>query len=142
MNRASYGTPSPIMNIESARESTRPNRAERRRMERELAKKQKETRKPQETNSGLLPALDQRLDSVSDPSRDGVLKQQTDCGESDFSGVPTVTVCRSIMLLIDELRRRGYPVYDFDHKDKSVQGMQIMGQKIYFFMAKEAADER
>lgn len=114
MNRANCGRPSPIMNVESARESARPNRAERRRMKREFSRMQKETV--------------------------GVPDQRADREECDFSGVPTITICKSIMLLIDELRRRGCPVYDFDHKDASVQGMQIIGQKIYFFMAREEGD--
>ena len=60
----------------------------------------------------------------------------------DFSGVPLTTICQSIILLIDELRNRGYPVYDFDHKEKSVQGMQMIRDRIFFLMAEEAADEK
>ena len=60
-------------------------------------------------------------------------------GNPDFSDVPLVTVCQSIRLLINELRSRGYPVYDFDHKEKSVQSIQIIRDKVYFMAAEEAA---
>ncbi len=59
-------------------------------------------------------------------------------GKPDFSDAPLVTVCQSIRLLIDELRSRGYPVYDFDHKEKTVQGIQIIRDKVYFMAAEEA----
>lgn len=54
-----------------------------------------------------------------------------------FSGVPLVTVCQSIQLLINELQRRGYPVHDFDNKSKCVQGIQIIQNKVYFLAAEE-----
>lgn len=57
--------------------------------------------------------------------------------EPDFSGVPLATMCQSIQLLINELYNRGYPVYDFDNKDKYVQGIQIIKDKVYFLAAKE-----
>lgn len=59
-------------------------------------------------------------------------------GKPDFSGVPLATVCESIWLLVMELRSRGYPVYDFDHKDKSVQGIKIIKDRVYFLAAEEA----
>ena len=55
----------------------------------------------------------------------------------DFSSVPLATICQSINLLIDELRGRGIPVYDFDNKDKAVQGIQILQGKVFFLAAKE-----
>ena len=58
--------------------------------------------------------------------------------EPDFSSVPLATVCQSIRLLINELRSRGYPVFDFDHKNKSVQSIQIIRDKVYFMAAEEA----
>lgn len=58
--------------------------------------------------------------------------------QPDFSTVPLATVCQSIQLLINELRNRGYPVYDFDNKEKSVQGIQIIRDKVYFLAAEEA----
>lgn len=59
----------------------------------------------------------------------------------DFSGVPLATVCQGIRLLINELRNRGYPVYDFDHKEKSIQSIQIIRDKVYFMAAEEAAED-
>ena len=58
--------------------------------------------------------------------------------QPDFLNVPIDTMCRSIRLLIDEFRSRGYPVYDFDHKGKSVQSIQIIRGKVYFMAAEEA----
>ena len=60
--------------------------------------------------------------------------------EPDFFGVPLATVCESIWMLIGELRNRGYPVYDFDHKNKTVQGIKIIRDKVYFLAAEEADD--
>lgn len=57
--------------------------------------------------------------------------------QPDFSNVPLVTVCQSIRILINELRNRGYPIYDFDHKEKSVQSIQIIRNKVYFMAAEE-----
>lgn len=60
--------------------------------------------------------------------------------QPDFSTVPLATMCQSIQLLINELHRRGFPVYDFDNKDKFIQGIQIIQGKVYFLAAKEDSD--
>lgn len=60
--------------------------------------------------------------------------------QADFSNVPLATMCQSIRLLINELQRRGYPVYDFDNKTKFVQGIQIIQGKVYFLAAEEDSD--
>ena len=60
--------------------------------------------------------------------------------QPDFSTVPLATMCQSIQLLINELYRRGFPVYDFDNKDKFIQGIQIIQGKVYFLAAKEDSD--
>ena len=60
--------------------------------------------------------------------------------QPDFSGVPLATMCQSIQLLINELYSRGYPVYDFDNKEKHIQGLQIIQGKVFFLAAKEASD--
>ena len=57
--------------------------------------------------------------------------------QPDFSGVPLATVCQSIQLLINELYRRGFPVYDFDNKKKFVQGVKIIRGNVYFLAAEE-----
>lgn len=54
-----------------------------------------------------------------------------------FSGVPLVTMCQSIQLLINEMQDRGFPIYDFDHKTKSLRQIQIIGEKVYFLAAEE-----
>lgn len=56
---------------------------------------------------------------------------------SDFSGVPVETLCQSINLLINELRARGFPAYDFDHKDKIIYGIKIIRNKVCFLLAHE-----
>lgn len=58
--------------------------------------------------------------------------------EPVFSAVPLPMICQSILLLINELRNRGYPVYDFDHKEKSIQGIKVIRNKVYFLAAEEA----
>lgn len=57
--------------------------------------------------------------------------------QADFSGVPLATMCQSIQLLINELAGRGYPIYDFDNKTKSIQGIQIIQNRVYFLAAEE-----
>ncbi len=64
-------------------------------------------------------------------------KQAATTEQPDFSGVPLATVCQSIQLLINELYSRGFPVYDFDNKDKFVQQIQIIQGKVYFLVAEE-----
>lgn len=66
--------------------------------------------------------------------------RQVQDAEPDFSSVPLATVCESIWMLVSELRNRGYPVYDFDHKNKTVQGIKIIRDKVYFLAAEEADD--
>lgn len=62
-------------------------------------------------------------------------------GRPDFSDVPLATLCQGIRLLLNELRDRGCPAYDFDHKERSVQSIQIIRGKVYFMAAaEEAAD--
>ena len=61
--------------------------------------------------------------------------------QPDFSGVPLATLCQSIQLLINELYSRGYPLYDFDDKEKFVQGIQIIRGDVYFLAAKEESDD-
>ena len=57
--------------------------------------------------------------------------------QPDFSDVPLATMCQSIQLLINELYQRGFPVYDFDNKQKFVQQIQIIQGKVYFLAAEE-----
>lgn len=67
----------------------------------------------------------------------GELKNQVSQPAPDFSGVSITTLCQSISLLICELNSRGYPVYDFDHKDKVIQGIKIIKNKVYFLVVQE-----
>ena len=57
--------------------------------------------------------------------------------ENPFSNVPLETLCQSIWLLIEELQKRDNPIYDFDHKEKFVQRIKIIRNKIYFLAAEE-----
>lgn len=65
------------------------------------------------------------------------MKPATGTDQPDFSEVPLATMCQSIQILINELLSRGYPVYDFDNKQKFVQGIQIIKGKVYFLAAEE-----
>ncbi len=55
----------------------------------------------------------------------------------DFSDVTNEKLCQGIVYILNELRSRGYRVYDFDHKERSLQQIQIMGENIYFLAAPE-----
>lgn len=71
-----------------------------------------------------------------------VPKKQPEAPEQpDFSAVPLATMCQSIQLLVNELYERGYPLYDYDQKDRSLQQIQIIQGKVYFLAAKEARHE-
>ena len=86
----------------------------------------------------------QRRKLQKDQRNKNISGQTTTATEQpDFSGVPLATMCQSIQLLINELRRRGFPVYDFDNKTKFVQGIQIIQGKVYFLAAEEdSSDEK
>ena len=62
--------------------------------------------------------------------------------QPDFSGVPLATMCQSIQLLINELYKRGYPLYDFDNKEKYIQGIYIIRGKVYFLAAEGVKNEK
>ena len=57
--------------------------------------------------------------------------------EPDFNSVPIPTMCQSIQMLIDNMASRGFPVYDFDNKDKTVKQVGMIGNKVYFLATKE-----
>ena len=63
-----------------------------------------------------------------------------DITKPDFSSVPLATMCQSIQMLINELTSRGYPIYDFDNKKKSVRQIQIIQGKVFFLAAEEVTD--
>ncbi len=62
--------------------------------------------------------------------------------QPDFSDIPLATMCQSIQLLINELYNRGYPVYDFDNKQKCIQQIQIIQNKVYFLAAEGAEHDK
>lgn len=61
---------------------------------------------------------------------------------TDFSKIPNGTICQSIQLLLNELISRGYPLYDFDNKSRSLKQIQIVGSKIYFLATEEGSEEK
>lgn len=61
---------------------------------------------------------------------------------SEFSGVPTKTLCESILLLLTELMRRNEPLRDFDDKERFIQGIQMFNGRPYFLAAREQVDEK
>jgi hypothetical protein len=60
--------------------------------------------------------------------------------QPSFSEVPTATLCESIMLLVKELRSRGFPLKDFDDRTRTLQQIQIYGDSICFLAAPELPD--
>lgn len=59
----------------------------------------------------------------------------------DYSQVPPEKICEGIEILLSELRKKDFPVYDFDNKDKVVYGIRIIGGKAYFLAVTEGKDE-
>lgn len=57
--------------------------------------------------------------------------------QPDFSAVPLATLCESIQMLVNELISRGYPMYDFDNKNRSLQQIQIIKNRVYFLADRE-----
>lgn len=55
----------------------------------------------------------------------------------DFNSVPIPLMCQSIQMLIENLESRGYPVRDFDNKNKIVKQVGVIGGKVYFLASKE-----
>lgn len=89
-------------------------------------------RKTKKSNKGM---------TLNFPKKTPVYKKQPAAPEQpDFSSVPLATMCQSIQLLVNELYERGYPIYDFDQKDRSLQQIQIIQGKVYFLAAKEASN--
>lgn len=58
------------------------------------------------------------------------------CAGGDLGTMPLATICAGIQILMNELIKRGKPIRDFDHKEKAVEQIQILGGEIYF-LAKE-----
>ena len=52
--------------------------------------------------------------------------------KNSFADATNQTLLESIGLLIEELQKRGQRVYDFDNKEKYLQGFKILNDKIYF----------
>lgn len=71
----------------------------------------------------------------------GARETLTEPEQTDFSLVPTTTICQSIQLLINELKSRGILIYDYDHKDKALQQIRLMQGKVFFLAAEEGQDE-
>ena len=68
-------------------------------------------------------------------------QEQQAAAQTDFDSVPVTTMCQSIQMLIDNLSSRGYPVFDWDNKDKSVKQIGFIGGKVYFLATKEGEDK-
>ena len=82
-----------------------------------------------------------KIEHINKKSGHRAVNQIASNESPDFSRVPTATMCKSIQLLINELYHRGIRVYDFDNKEKYVQGIQIIRGKVYFLIAKETAED-
>lgn len=60
----------------------------------------------------------------------------------EFSNVPTLIICQSIQMLINELERRGFNLYDFDNKKKMLRQIQIIQDKGYFLAEEDKTSEK
>ena len=58
----------------------------------------------------------------------------------NFDSVPIPILCQSIQMIMENLASRGFPVRDFDNKDKTVKQVKqvgMIGGKVYFLATKE-----
>ena len=62
-------------------------------------------------------------------------------GAPNFDSVPIPTLCQSIQMIMDNMASRGFPVRDFDHKDKVVKQVGMIGGKVYFLATKEETND-
>lgn len=60
----------------------------------------------------------------------------------NFDAVPIPTLCQSIQMIMDNMASRGFLVRDFDHKDKVVKQVGMIGGKVYFLTAEEDKHEK
>lgn len=60
----------------------------------------------------------------------------------NFDAVPIPTLCQSIQMIMDNMASRGFLVRDFDHKDKVVKQVGMIGGKVYFLATKEESDDK
>lgn len=55
----------------------------------------------------------------------------------NFDSVPIPILCQSIQMIMENMASRGFPVRDFDNKDKVVKQVGMIGGKVYFLATKE-----
>lgn len=60
--------------------------------------------------------------------------------EETLNSVPVSLLCTSIEEIIKVLESRGYPVYDFDNKEKTVKQVRMIGGKVYFLVTQEGSN--
>ena len=66
--------------------------------------------------------------------------KQTDA--PNFDAVPIPILCHSIQMIMDNMASRGFPIKDFDNKDKTVKQVGMIGGKVYFLATKEDKHEK
>ncbi|MBQ9699668.1 MAG: hypothetical protein IJV71_03515 [Lachnospiraceae bacterium] len=64
-------------------------------------------------------------------------KQCNQASNPNFDAVPIPVLCQSINMIMENMANRGFPVRDFDHKDKVVKRVGMIGGKAYFLSTKE-----
>ena len=55
-----------------------------------------------------------------------------------FDSVPIPVLCNSIQMIMDNMASRGFPIRDFDNKDKTVKQVRMIGGRVYFLATKES----
>lgn len=61
--------------------------------------------------------------------------------DNDMSQAPLAALCLGMEYIMQELKRRGMMIHDFDNKTKVVRQIQIIGGKVYFLAEEERRDE-
>lgn len=59
----------------------------------------------------------------------------------DFSAASLEDICKGVQFLIDELNRRDSRIHDFDHKEKTVKAIRIIGSRVYFLATEDKGNE-
>lgn len=68
-------------------------------------------------------------------------KERFGAADGNLSETPLASLCLGISYIMQELEKRGKPIYDFDNKNKVVKQIQIIGGKVYFLAEEEKGDD-
>lgn len=59
-----------------------------------------------------------------------------------LTDTPTNIIVKSLEIQLNELKRRGVRVWDFDNKSRTVEQIRMIGSKVYFLVEEKVDSER